>query len=59
MAETALILQMRPRFQELRDRRTYSEVQVKRIMYHFARVLGCEWRADKLRRFIDTAFDFD
>ena len=53
------MIEMRPRFQELRDRRTYSEVQVKRIMYHFARDLGCEWRADKLRRFIDTAFDFD
>ncbi|MBQ8713121.1 MAG: hypothetical protein IJ551_09940 [Prevotella sp.] len=44
---------------ELRDMRTYTEPQVKTIMYHFARDLGCKWRADKLRRFIDTAFDFD
>lgn len=50
---------MRPEFQELRDKRTYTEEQVKTIMFHFARDLGCTWRADKLRRFIDTAFDFD
>lgn len=59
MAENCLILKMRPRFMELRDMRTYTEPQVKTIMYHFARDLGCKWRADKLRRFIDTAFDFD
>ena len=58
MAE-ALLVKMRPEFQELRDKRTYTEEQVKTIMFHFARDLGCTWRADKLRRFIDTAFDFD
>lgn len=59
MAEQALILKMRPTFQELRDKRTYTEVQVKTIMFNFARDLGCKWRSDRLRRFIDTAFDFD
>lgn len=60
MAETqAIIMQLRPKFQELRDARTYTEAQVKRIMYAFARDLGCKWRKDRLEKFIDTAFDFD
>lgn len=58
MAET-IKLQLRPKFQELRDARTYTEVQVKTILYAFARDLGCRWRAGKLRQFIDTAFNFD
>lgn len=58
MAE-AIKLQLRPKFQELRDARTYTEVQVKKILFNFARDIGCQWRADKLRQFIDTAFDFD
>lgn len=60
MPETkAIIMQLRPKFQELRDARTYTEAQVKRIMYAFARDLGCKWRKDRLEKFIDTAFDFD
>ena len=58
MAE-AKIIKLRPRFQELRDARTYNEAQVKELLYRFARDLGIKWRADKLRRFIETAFDFD
>lgn len=58
MAE-AKIIKLRPRFQELRDARTYTEAQVKELMFHFARDLGIRWRADKLRKFIETAFDFD
>lgn len=53
------IIKLRPRFQELRDARTYTEAQVKELMFHFARDLGIRWRADKLRKFIETAFDFD
>lgn len=60
MAETkAMILQMRPKVQELRDARTYTEAQVKRILFAFARDLGCKWRKERLEKFIDTAFDFD
>lgn len=55
----ALILTMRPKFQELRDERTYSEVQVKRILFAFARDLGCKWTDKRLNEFIETAFDFD
>ncbi len=58
MAE-AEIIKLRPKFQELRDARTYTAAQVKELMFHFARDLGIKWRADKLRRFIETAFDFD
>lgn len=60
MAETqALILEMRPKFQELRDLRSYSEPQVKQILYAFARDLGCKWRKKRLDAFIETVFDFD
>lgn len=52
------MLQLRPRLQELQDERTYSEVQVKAILYGFARDLGCKWRKERLRKFIDTAFNF-
>lgn len=54
-----IIMQMRPKFQELRDARTYTEVQVKEILFGFARDLGCEWKDEDLRAFIETAFDFD
>ena len=53
-----IIMQLRPKFEELREERTYKEHQVKDILYAFARDLGCTWRSDRLRRFIDTAFDF-
>ena len=55
----AIILELRPKFQELRDARTYSEASVKRIMFAFARELGIDWPDDELREFIASAFDFD
>lgn len=55
----ALILSMRPKFKELRDARTYTEVQVKKILFGFARDLGIDWSDEELRDFIETAFDFD
>lgn len=60
MSETkCIVLKLRPKFQELRDARTYTEPQVKKILYNFARDLGCEWRKERLEKFIETAFDFD
>lgn len=60
MAETkALILELRPKLQELRDARSYSEPQVKQILFAFARDLGCKWRKKRLNAFIETVFDFD
>lgn len=53
------IIKLRPRFQELRDARIYNEAQVKELLFHFARDLGIKWRADRLRKFIETVFDFD
>lgn len=58
MSENCVMIQLRPRLQELRDERTYSEVQVKAILYGFARDLGCKWRKERLQKFIDTAFNF-
>ena len=55
----ALILKLRPKFQELRDARMYDEAGVKEILYDFARDIGCKWRADRLRKFIEDCFDFD
>ena len=52
------MIQLRPRLQELRDERTYSEAQVKVILYGFARDLGCKWRKERLQKFIDTVFNF-
>ena len=48
-----------PRYQQLRNERTYTEVQVKNILYAFARDLGCKWTEAKLRAFIESVFDFD
>lgn len=50
---------MRPKLQELRDARTYTEVQVKQILYAFARDLGCKWRKKRLDEFIGSVFNFD
>lgn len=55
----ALILKLRPKFQELRDARMYDEAGVKEILFDFARDIGCKWRADRLRKFIEDIFDFD
>ena len=55
MAEKTLIIRLVPKFQQLRDERTYTEVQVKSILYGFAR----KWSEAKLRAFIESAFDFD
>lgn len=54
-----VLLKLRQRYQEVRDARNYTEKQVKDILYAFARDLGCKWRSDRLRSFIDEAFDFD
>lgn len=54
-----IIMELRPPKVSERDKRVYREPQVKQIMYAFARDLGINWRADKLRKFIETAFDFD
>lgn len=55
----ALLIELRPKFQELRDARTYTEPQVKRMLFAFARDLGVDWPDDELRQFIETGFDFD
>lgn len=55
----ALILELRPKFQELRGARTYDEAGVKRILYKFARSIGCKWSDAKLQAFIEQCFNYD
>ena len=50
---------MLPKFKELRDARTYSEEQVKKILFGFARDLGCKWSDEELQQFVESVFDFD
>ena len=59
MSKQTLIISMRPKFMELREQRTYSEAQVKKILFGFARDRGCKWNDEELRSFIETVFDFD
>lgn len=59
MEQTACkIIEFRPAQVQERDKRVYSEDCVKNILYGFARDLGCRWRADRLRQFIETVFNF-
>ena len=59
MAEKTLLVKLIPHYLQLRNERTYTEVQVKNILYAFARDLGCKWTEAKLRAFIESVFDFD
>lgn len=59
MAEKALILELVPKYKELRNQRTYTEVQVKAILLAFARDLGCSWPDERLKAFVETIFNFD
>ena len=58
MSQKTLILKLVPRYQQLRNERTYSEQQVKNILFAFARDLGCKWSEARLHAFIESAFDF-
>ena len=52
-------MQLIPRYQQLRNERTYTEAQVKAILFGFARDLGCKWSDERLRSFVESVFDFD
>lgn len=53
-----IIMQLRPKWQELRDRRTYTEPQVKRIMLGFAHDLGVDMSDEQLWQEIEETFNF-
>ena len=55
----ALILKLRPKFQELRDARMYTEKQVKQIMFAFARELVDDTTDEELNELIESVFNFD
>jgi len=65
MAETqAMVMKLYPAAQRERGERVFSEQDVKTILYGFARDIEKKrslkaWRADRLRTFIETVFDFD
>lgn len=59
MGKECLKIQLRPRYLEERAKRTYTEDGVKRILFTFARELGCKWSDAKLNAFIESVFDFD
>lgn len=52
-------MELRPKFQELREARMYSEAAVKRMLFTFAKNTGCDWPDEELRQVIEEAFDFD
>ena len=64
MSENCIVMKLRPKFKELRDDRTYTESDVKTILYAFARdyehrrSVKPPMRADALKKFIASAFDF-
>ena len=63
MEKTAEIFSLFPKVQELNENRSYPEYQVKAILYGFARDIEKQrslkpWRAERLRKFIETVFNF-
>ena len=54
-----IVLKLVPKFQELRDCRTYTEPQVKQILYGYARDLGDRRKRKTIMAEIDRIFDFD
>lgn len=59
MGKGCLIIKLKPRYLEEREKRTYTEAGVKRILFAFARDIGCKWSDAKLKAFIESEFDFD
>lgn len=56
MSQQSLIMQLRPQIGRLQEERKYSDSDVKKMLFAFARDLGCKWRRDRLERFIDGAW---
>lgn len=56
MSEQSLLLQLRPQVGRMQEERRWSDSDVKKMLFAFARDLGCKWRRDKLNRVIDKAF---
>jgi hypothetical protein len=58
----AIIMQLRPKFQELRDARIYTEPQVKAILRGFAhdiaRINGYTWSEDWINALVEETFNF-
>lgn len=59
MSRETLLLQLRPHIGRLQEEPCYTGSDVKKMLFAFARDLGCKWRRDRLERFIDSAFRKD
>ena len=56
MSKESLLLQLRPQAGRLQGERRWSDADVKKMLFAFARDLGCKWRKSHLERVIDQAF---
>ena len=56
MSKESLLLQLRPQVWRLQGERRWSDADVKKMLFAFARDLGCKWRKSHLERVIDQAF---
>jgi hypothetical protein len=56
MSEHLLLMELRPQVERMQEERRWTDSDVKKMLFAFARDLGCKWRRDKLNRVIDKAF---
>lgn len=56
MSKESLLLQLRPQVGRMQGERRWSDADVKKMLFAFARDLGCKWRKSHLERVIDQAF---
>lgn len=56
MSKESLLVQLRPQAGLLHGERRWSDAEVKKMLFAFARDLGCKWRKSHLERVIDQAF---
>lgn len=56
MSKESLLVQLRPQAGRLQGERRWCDAEVKKMLFAFARDLGCKWRKSHLERVIDQAF---
>ena len=56
MSTQAMEMKLRQFYERKQEERIYTDSDVKKMLYAFARDLGCKWRADRLRQYIESGF---